>query len=635
MKRFRVKAIGLGLALTAGSALSADGDWRPVGAPPAPPAPRTGEPGLLPAALRAPPVTDSGVIWLPVRGSAPAVVQTAAKEPQPTFRAAPPGPVPLSQPAPPPSESAGPRGESLGPLPAIPELPNPGNAPGTPEPPVSRPDLPVATEPVRELPAAQPEPVRPKSDDPVRPKSAEPPMMNPPQQPGLFPDWKGVNPLPIPRPVPQGQPQPELEPAPAELMYPAGAFDAPTQRRGTFGSPPVRLSRDYPPLREVIGNSRDLRVADELDAGLANRFFARAEYLQWWLPGFATPVLATTNANTALNGYLGEPGTTALVGPGAFLDSTRSGFRFRAGAWLDDAQSCGIDAGFFFLGNRSGSTTISPDRFPLITRPIYAPNLVPGTNQPLGENGEAVAVPDILRGALTVEADSRLWGADVNARWCWIKGCAARSEVFAGYRHLNLRESLTIRENITVIGSGGTRLLIPDPIGTQIVVQDRFATRNQFHGGQVGMAYERRWGRWDLDARASVALGATHQELEISGSQVRRQPGGVPVVFNNGGLLAAGPNLGRFERDKFSVAPEFTLNIGYWVTPNFRVFGGYNFLYWSNVIRPGDQIDHVVDLTFVPNGLPAGFSGQYRPRPLFKQSDLAINGLQFGVELRW
>ena len=167
-----------------------------------------------------------------------------------------------------------------------------------------------------------------------------------------------------------------------------------------------------------------------------------------------------------------------------------------------------------------------------------------------------------------------------------------------------------------------------------MIVQDKFATRNYFNGAQIGGLYERRLGRWQLDARASVALGDTHQVLEIDGFQVRQQPGAAPMTFR-GGLLAAGPNIGKFSQDRFSVVPELTLNAGYWVTPHLRLFAGYNFLFWSNVIRPGDQIDHVVDLSFVPNALQTGFSGQYRPRPLFKQSDLAINGIQFGLDWRW
>jgi hypothetical protein len=361
----------------------------------------------------------------------------------------------------------------------------------------------------------------------------------------------------------------------------------------------------------------------------------RGEYLLWWVPGFPTPVLATTNADPTLNGFLGEPGTTSILGPGGFLGSTRSGLRLRAGAWINDCRTCGIDAGFFFLGSRSQTTTLTSDQFPTITRPVFVPNIVPSTGLPLGENGEAVAIPGILRGAISAHGDSSLWGADVNFRKRLCTCCDVRAEVFAGYRFLSLRESLTITEDITVVGAGGSQIGTPDPIGTHVVVQDRFATRNYFNGGQIGGLYERRLGRWQFDARGSVALGDTHQVLEISGFQVRQRPGMAPMVFT-GGLLAAGPNLGHFDRDRFSVVPELTLNVGYWVTPNVRLFAGYNFLVWTNVIRPGDQIDHVVDLTFVPNSPPgAPFSGLNRPQPLFKQTDLVVNGIQFGLDWRW
>jgi hypothetical protein len=472
--------------------------------------------------------------------------------------------------------------------------------------------------------------------------------MVPPRAPDFLPRWKGdpvpprADPLPVPRPLDAAPPAHpldapgELQPAPAALMIPPPGLTV-GGKHSTFGSPPIRLSRDYPPLRDLMQHGHDdgVTIAEDDAGGLANRFFVRGEYLLWWVPGFATPVLATTNANTALNGYLGEPGTTSIIGPGGFIGSTRSGLRVRAGAWLNDCGSCGIDTGFFFLPGKSQTVVRTSDQFPLITRPVFVPNLVPGTGLPLGENGEAVAVPGILRGTLTAHGDSSLWGADVNLRKGLINRCDLRAEVFAGYRFLSLRESLSVTEDITVIGTGAGRINTTDPVGTHVVVQDRFATRNYFNGGQIGGLYERRLGRWQWDARASIALGDTHQVLEIDGFQVRTPAGAAAPMTFRGGLLAAGPNLGTFTRDRFSVVPEFTLNVGYWVTPNVRVFAGYNFLVWTNVIRPGNQIDHVVDLTFVPNALPAGFSGQYRPQPLFKQSDLVVNGIQFGLDWRW
>jgi hypothetical protein len=249
----------------------------------------------------------------------------------------------------------------------------------------------------------------------------------------------------------------------------------------------------------------------------------------------------------------------------------------------------------------------------------------------VGEFGQAVSVPGVLHGAVSAQADSFLWGADANLRKCLYRDCNTWATWFVGYRNVNLQESLSITENIAVIGASPR---IPDPVGTMIRVLDRFATENHFNGGQIGATAERRWGAFSLDARGSVAFGVTDQELSIFGAQTRTRPGQLPVTYS-GGLLAAGPNLGTFHRDQFSVVPEFTLNLGYYVIPNLKMYVGYNFLYWTNVLRPGDQIDPVVDLTFVPNAPAVAPSGQNRPQPLFRQSDLLVTGLQFGVEFRW
>lgn len=474
-------------------------------------------------------------------------------------------------------------------------------------------------------PAQKPEVV--PAPQPVKPKADAPPAQLPEPRP---------NPLAAPpAAVLSGPPTPcppALEPLPGGV--PGGAVP---YRHKTFGSPNLTLSRDYHfldffGLSILGGEETDTVVLDEGPA--TDRFFFQTEYLLWWVRRANVPVLATTapdptnpadpNANF---GFLGRPGTAVLLGPGGFGSTARNGLRIRGGAWLENG--CGIDGSFFFLGERTNTFDVASPLFPVITRPFFAPNVNPQTGQVIGEFGEVVAGGG-TQGRLQVEQTSRLWGADLNFRSCINRTCVARAEWFAGYRHLNLREELKISEFL-VAGPNDA----PQPPGTRIFVQDDFQTHNRFHGGQIGFAVGRRWGRLDADARVSVALGVTAQDLDITGSQQVLRPGQATPTAFTGGLLAVGPNLGSFSNDEFSVVPEVTFNVGYLVTPTVRAYVGYNFLYWTNVIRPGDQIDRVVDLTFVPNSPPVPFSGLNRPQPLFRQTDFWAQGLQFGIELRW
>lgn len=595
MKRNRVKAAGFGLALVAGYLHGADP--LPSGPPmPAPAAVRAGEPT---------PVSDT--VWLPARSpngpsAAPAMPPVVPAVPSPAEKNE--GVKPASNPAPelPPTSI---------PLPSLPDISIP-IAPPVSTPPAPLPALPMISpskpEPLPEIPIATPM-LQPVPDPLPSPRPAAPPI----------PKAKDL-------PEPAKPAQPELPTAPPELMVPAGV--PVPGKHGTFGSPGVLISKDYPSIRDVLDDcglsSLWHRSEGEAPAAMApDRLEVRAEYLLWWANSQRIPVLATTSVNGGF-GFLGDPGTQTLLGPGAFGNSPRSGFRARAGYWFDECGTCGIDAGFFFLGKTTNGAAFGSDQFPTLTRPIFAPNF-------LSEFGEVVAYPGLSTGVLTIDASSTIWGFDTNIRKSLCKSCDFRSEVFAGYRFLALNESVTINEFVTALPGNPN-----DPPGTMVTVTDRFETRNRFNGGQVGYAAERIWGRWSVDGRASVALGNTSQTVEITGYQTRLRPGMTAPDTFSGGLLATGPNLGKFDQDRFSVVPEFTLNVGYWLTPVIKAYVGYNFLYWSNVVRAGDQIDRVVDVTFVPNPPPGvPFSGQYRPQPTFQQSNLSLNGIQFGIMGRW
>ena len=618
MRRIRVKLIGFGLAALAGSAHAADDEWR--AAPPpavAPPTiiPAGGVPAQFPSAVQNRPPSQQAVdpdepIWLPAR---------SALRPATGITPPPVAVVPVQYPEP----------VSARPLPARRFLRRAGFA-GIESPAFgprvgSVPAVPTVPEQLRVnldaiVAAQQPAPA-PRELPLPRPTA---PATN---APGYLPDM-AQNETPGACAPPAGAAGPnECPVAPPELMVPPDV--ALTRKRG-FGSEAMHFASDYPTLSELRDTPVQRLTRLREPAG-PPRGFVQGEYLLWWANNFNVPILGTTNTQGGF-GFLGEPGSAAILGPGPIIGSLRQGFRTRAGLWLDDCGSCAIDGSFFFLGRRTADLVRNSGEFPIITRPIFSPNVQNGV--PIGETGQAVAVPGVLAGSLSAHAESVIWGFDANIRKCLFTTCSSQAMWFVGYRNVNLSESLSITENITVVGDGGGQVLLNDPIGTTVLVQDRFATDNHFNGGQIGATYGRQWGRFSLDGRASIAFGVTHQELDISGFQTRTRPGQLPVTFR-GGLLAAGPNLGSFSRDSFSIVPEVTINAGYWVTPALKVYVGYNFLFWSNVIRPGNQIDPVVDLSVVPNAPAVPPAGQNHPAPLFRQSDLWLTGLQFGLQWQW
>jgi hypothetical protein len=81
------------------------------------------------------------------------------------------------------------------------------------------------------------------------------------------------------------------------------------------------------------------------------------------------------------------------------------------------------------------------------------------------------------------------------------------------------------------------------------------------------------------------------------------------------------------------VVPEFGVNIGYSVTDWMRLTVGYNFLYWSNVSRPGSQVDTNVNLNNVFGSGQA--SPPLVPRYLNNTSDFWAQGLTLGLEFRY
>jgi hypothetical protein len=383
------------------------------------------------------------------------------------------------------------------------------------------------------------------------------------------------------------------------------------------------------------------------------RFYIRPEALFWGIrsPRFPTLVTTSTTPGVQFPGALGDPNTIALFGGPMDTDlGGRVGGRLTAGYWFGDDCLWGIEGSVFSLAERSLRFDASSPPFPVLSRPFInalngPPPFVNVNSMTGGANiVEITARPGTASGSINVDAPSSLWGAELDGRanlWC---GCLFRLGLLAGVRYLDLKEGLHITENeISEVASAATMpALMP---GTPILTTDRFDTRNQFVGGQLGLVGEFHKAPWYVEVRAKVALGETRQVLDITGDQfIAGVPQVSPPGMGPGGLLALSSNIGHFSRDHFSVVPELGLTVGYDITSHMRVFVGYNFLFWSDVLRPGDQIDPVLDPRRIPNVLamnPAfaaatsGIPFQPHPSVPFKQADFWAQGVNCGLEFHY
>jgi hypothetical protein len=175
--------------------------------------------------------------------------------------------------------------------------------------------------------------------------------------------------------------------------------------------------------------------------------------------------------------------------------------------------------------------------------------------------------------------------------------------------------------------------------GERILLRDSFFCRNRFYGGQLGLRGERRFGNFSIEGTGKLAVGITKQRTYIEGATLDEIPGFPPVV-QTGGLLAGRTNIGRYYHNEFTVVPELQLRLGYQVTNNVRLSAGYNYLYVTNVARPGDQIDLAVNSDRLPRFGPGVALepldvGPLRPAFQFNKTSFWATGVTGAVELKY
>ncbi len=233
-----------------------------------------------------------------------------------------------------------------------------------------------------------------------------------------------------------------------------------------------------------------------------------------------------------------------------------------------------------------------------------------------------------MGGGQTVTSQTQISGVEGNVLLHAVVKKQRTLSLLAGFRYLDLQENLSIVSNENLLVMGGS---------SSFTGTDLFATRNQFYGGQVGLQSQSQSGRFDSSMIAKVALGDDYQTVTVNG--YNNVTGfGLPSGTTPGGIFAQSTNIGQRFRNEFCVVPEVQLQLGYNVSGRIRAFVGYDFLYMTDAVRPGSQIDRMLNLTsnsVISGVTPATLVGAPRPEPLFNGTSFWAQGLNIGIDFNF
>lgn len=363
-------------------------------------------------------------------------------------------------------------------------------------------------------------------------------------------------------------------------------------------------------------------------------YWAEGDFLAWWTRGINLPPLVTTSpsiTNRANAGVLGKRRTTNIFGGTDVDDDIRLGGRVILGFWCGPEQRFAVFGEFFGLENENTgflATTTDTLRDEFLARPFF--NVNPGVN-----DAYLVAVPGLQEGSIGVQTYSRLYGAGLWGRQ-FLCGCNNwRLDLVGGYRYLYLGEQLAINSTAVLLRDISVEVPGPDeviPAGTQTKVLDRFRTRNQFHGEDLGLRYDWRSGPFSMDLTGKLGFGFNFSRVDIRGRTTFTEPGQAADVAGEG-LLALRSNSGGHKKTQFAVVPSVALNFGYQLTQRLRASFGYDFLWWTEVARPGEQIDLRLNPTIIPPNTTR--RGPLAPIFQFEASDFWAQGLNAALEFRY
>lgn len=323
---------------------------------------------------------------------------------------------------------------------------------------------------------------------------------------------------------------------------------------------------------------------------------------------------------------LNTPGTKVVLGGKDIEGSWHAGARYTLSI-QDNSANMESEVSYFYLHKRTRSKIISSDGSPNSAF-LAIPFINALTDE---ESSTRLALPGRFAGKADLTLKNQMEGAEFNIMprldWDFCNSFDVRGIV--GFRYWNFKENLYF--------STHSPSVIP-PKDT-FVTKDRFKADNNFYGGQFGLEAEFFCGEYiSIQARAKLALGCMCEKGKIKGSLLTNDffTGIADPALFPAGYFALPTNEGSFNRYEFAVIPEGSVDLFIPLMSHLQLRLGYTFLYANKVLRPGKEMDRVINPTQAPaiiNEPITSVAGKLKPKPQNKQSSVWVHGVNIGVEL--
>ena len=340
------------------------------------------------------------------------------------------------------------------------------------------------------------------------------------------------------------------------------------------------------------------------------------EFLGWWTRAQSSPPLVTSGSvANPLSVVLGQPNTDILFGTGDFNTPFQPGVRVNFDWDIGDGTNWSVDVSGFDLPEHTDTYgfagTGAPNSLEL-ARPFFNTT----TNS---QAASPVAIPGVASGTLLIDAPTELYGGDADFVYHYWSNDDNRLLFLAGGRFLSLDEALRFRQTSKNLPGVGVANSI-------FSLAEDYETDDRLYLGQVGAEYQTRFGPLTADLTAKVAAGPVEEHLTASATSRVITPTGAVTTTIGRGLYVEPGDAGSFRTWRVAVVPEADLHVGYDFNNYIRLTVGYTFLYASNVIRPGDQVNENVN---VPAA--AGAAIRRAPPPDFNQTNFWAQGFDAGL----